>query len=283
MMVAEKKEEKEGGVFKMEVKLLEKDKSGNKISFILQNADVEFANMLRRYMTEEVPVMAMEYIEFKKNSSVLYDEIVAHRLGLIPLKTDLKSYNLPENCKCKGKGCARCTLKMTLSVKKQGTVYADEIKSKDPKIKPAYPKMPIVKLIKGQEIEFEATAMLGKGKEHTKWSPGLVYYKYLPVIKLTDKCNNCKECVEKCPQKIFEIKNNKVVVNKNNILKCHLCNACIDICKNEGIKIENKNDEFVFYIESFGQLTCKEIVISALDEFEEKLKVFKADIKKLKS
>lgn len=282
-MAVEKKGVEEGGVFKMEVKLLEKDKDISKVSFILQKADVEFVNMLRRYMIEEVPVMAIEDVEFRKNNSILYDEVVAHRLGLIPLKTDLKSYNIPKDCKCKGKGCARCRLKMKLCVKTPGVVYASEIKSKDPKIKPVYPKTPIVKLIKGQDIEFEATAILGKGKEHMKWCPGVVHYKYKPVIELTDKCNSCKECVEKCPQKIFEIKNNKVVVNKNNVFKCHLCNACIDTCKKEGVKIEEKSEEFIFYIESFGQLSCKEIAVTALNEFEEKLKKFTDNIKKLKS
>ena len=279
-MVVKRKGVKEGGVFKMEAKLLEKNES--KISFILNNIDVEFANMLRRYMTEEVPVMAIEDVAFRKNNSILYDEIIAHRLGLIPLKTDLKSYNLPEECKCKGKGCARCSLKMKLSAKGQKIVYASEIKAKDPKIKPVYPKTPIVKLLKGQDIELEATAILGKGKEHIKWSPCVVYYKYKPVIELTNKCNSCGECIEKCPQKIFEMKNNKVVINKNNLLKCHLCNACLDVCKREGIKIEEKSNEFVFYVESFGQLSCKEIVLTALEEFEKNIKKFVDLVKKVK-
>jgi len=83
-------------------------------------------------------------------------------------------------------------------------------------------------------------------------------------------------------QKIFEIKNNKVVINKNNLLKCHLCNACLDICKREGIKIEEKDNEFVFYVESFGQLSCREIVLTALEEFEKNLKKFVDGIKKVK-
>jgi len=280
-MAVKKRAAKEGGVFKMEVKVLEKGKE-DKVSFILSNTDVEFANMLRRYMIEEVPVMAIEDVEFRKNNSILYDEIVAHRLGLIPLKTDLKSYNILEECKCKGKGCARCSLKMTLSAKGQKIVYAGEIKSKDPKIKPVHQKTPIVKLLKGQDIELEASAVLGKGKEHIKWSPCVVYYKYKPVIELTNKCNNCGECIEKCPQKVFEMKNNKVVVNKNNLLKCHLCNACLDICKKGGINKEEKSNEFVFYVESFGQLSCKEIIIAALDEFEKKIKMFTNGIKKVK-
>src|SRR3990167_7411824 len=98
----------------MEVRVLENNKEQGKLSFILKDSDPIFANTLRRLMIDEVPTMAIEEVEFSKNNSILYDEIVAHRLGLIPLKTDMKSYNLPEKCKCKGEGCARCQLKLTL-------------------------------------------------------------------------------------------------------------------------------------------------------------------------
>ena len=143
----------------MEVKLLSKDKEKEKISFILKNSNYGFANAIRRAILEEVPTMAIENVEVKDNSSAFYDEIIAHRLGLIPLKTDLKSYTLPAICSCKKKGCAKCQLKMILSIKGPCTVYAGDIKSKDPKINPVYPKMPIVKLIKGQKLDLEMTAV----------------------------------------------------------------------------------------------------------------------------
>ena len=82
----------------MEVRLLEHDKKKNKCSFILKDTNAAFANVLRRNIINKVPVMAIEDVEFRKNSSVLYDEIVAHRLGLVPLATDLKTYDLPAEC-----------------------------------------------------------------------------------------------------------------------------------------------------------------------------------------
>src|SRR3989338_340192 len=167
----------------MEIRVLDNNKEQGRLSFILKDSNPVFANTLRRLIIDEVPTMAIEDVEFSKNNSILYDEMIAHRLGLVPLKTDLKSYNLPEKCKCEGKGCSRCQLKMVLKVTKgSGTVYASEIKSKDPAVKPVYGDMPIVKLLKGQTLEIEATAVLGRGKDHSKWSPGLVYYKYKPII-----------------------------------------------------------------------------------------------------
>ena len=98
----------------MEVRVLENDKENGKLSFILKDSLPVYVNTLRRLMIDEVPTMAIEEIEFQKNNSILYDEAIAHRLGLVPLKTDLKSYNLPDKCKCEGKGCNRCLLKLIL-------------------------------------------------------------------------------------------------------------------------------------------------------------------------
>ena len=144
----------------MEIRILEQKK--DHMSFIIKETTPAFVNTLRRLIIDEVPTMAIEDVEIRKNSSLLYDTIVAHRLGLLPLTTDLKSYTLPEKCKCKGKGCARCQVKMTLSVKGPCTVYASNIKSKDSAIKPAYPKMPIVNLIKGRH-QGESALRLGLG------------------------------------------------------------------------------------------------------------------------
>lgn len=261
----------------MEVRILEKGK--DRVSFILKGATPTFANTIRRIALTEVPTMAIEDVEFRKNSSVLYDEMIAHRLGLIPIKTDLKSYNLPEECKCKGKGCNRCTLKMTLKVKGAGIVHASEIKSRDKKVKPVYPETPIVKLLKGQALELEATAVLGYGKDHSKWSPGLIYYKYRPLIEVKG-CNNCGECVKACPQNVFEIKKGKIVVNKDNVLKCHLCEACTDACKKGAIKLNESEEDFIFYVESWGQLKPTEIVKTAADIFAKKFDQFAKLMKK---
>jgi DNA-directed RNA polymerase subunit D len=285
MDAGKKAEEGEGefrGVFQMiKIELLNSDKKNNKISFLLKGANAAFANALRRSAIEEVPTMAIEDIEFRNNSSVLYDEILAHRLGLIPLKTDLSSYNLPEKCKCEGKGCAQCQLKLTLKTRSQGTVYSSEINSKDPKVKPVYPNIPIVKLLKGQKLEFEATAILGKGKDHAKWSPGLVYYKKMPVVEIKKECKNPEAVVEQCPQGLFEIKNNKITFKKDEIDKCHLCDACADICDPKGaITVENSDNEFIFYVESWGQLEPNEIIDEALKILVEKSKEFTDEMKK---
>src|SRR3989338_5947501 len=263
----------------MEIRVLYNDKEKGKLSFILKDSNPVYANTLRRLMVEKVKTMAVEEVEFIKNNSILYDEMVAHRLGLIPLKTDLKSYNLPSECKCEGKGCNRCQLKLVLKATKgSGTVYASELKSKDPAVKPVYPDMPIVKLLKGQTLELEATAVLGRGKEHQKWSPCHVWYKHRPVIEITGEVKNPEAIVEIDHNNIFEIKDRKLVVNKDRVLECDLSLDYSEIDKN--VKVTASDTDFVFYVESFGQLSCKEIVNKAVDLFDEQLDEFAEEIKK---
>lgn len=264
----------------MAVKILEYDKKSNKALFVLKDSDTVFANTLRRVIIDEVPTMAIEDVEFRKNNSVLYDEIVAHRLGLVALKTDLKSYNLPSECKCEGAGCARCQVKLTLSSSEPGYVHASELKSADPKIIPVYPETPIAKLIKGQKIELEATATLGKGKQHAKWSPGHAYYKHRVAVNMTKKVENPEKIIELCPKGVFEMKDGKLAVNQPKLDRCDLCGACEEAAKNE-IKLERRG-EILFYLESWGQLSCKEIIDKASDILKKQLEEFQENLEEKK-
>ncbi len=262
----------------MEIKMLQKDKKSGIISFMLVNSNPSFANAMRRNMMESVPTMAIEDVEFRKNSSVLYDEIVAHRLGLIPLTTDLKSYTLPKDCKCKGEGCARCTLKLTLKSKGTGYVYASEFKSKDPKVKPVYGKTPIVKLIKGQELELEATAVLGLGSEHAKWSACHVWHTYEPKITVNNSSAQFEKFKDNYPPQAFD-KSGKL--SKDLIMENNVVDACDGVCE-DIVKVEYNNKNFIFYVEPWGQLGVKEIASKAADIFKEQIKEFEDSLKQMK-
>jgi DNA-directed RNA polymerase subunit D len=269
----ERRKEGKEGLVKMKVKIIENKE--NKLLFLVEKFPTAYVNTLRRMIIEEVPTMAIEDVEFFANDSVLYDEMIAHRLGLIPLTTDLKTYNLPEECSCKGAGCAKCQVKLTLKVKGPKTVYASDLKTTDPKIKPVYPGMIIVKLLEGQELELEATAQIGKGKEHMKWAPGHAYYVNVADIKINnEKIKNPKSCAERCPKKIFKVQNNKLVVDEEKILYCILCRACEEECEANSIKVEEKEDEFVFLLESWGQLPAKKIIETATEELNKKFTEF---------
>ncbi len=245
----------------MEIRPLEKSKDSMKLSFLIKGVEPAFVNTLRRTIIEEVPTMAIEDVEIKKNNSILYDEIVAHRLGLVPLKTDLKSYNLREECKCKGEGCARCQATLTLKSRAAGNVLSSELKPSDKNIVPVYENLPITKLIKGQSLEVEAYAVLGKGKQHSKWSPGLVYYYNETKITVNNDDKLLEEFKDSYPPQIFD-KDGKI--DRNLINSPSLIDACDGISKL--VEIEKKSDSFVFVIESWGQLDPKEIMLEAVNQ-----------------
>lgn len=253
------------------------DKSQDKLSFILSDINPSYANALRRLMITQVPTMAIEDVEIRKNSSILYDEMIAHRLGLIPITTDLKAYNIKDECTCKGAGCAKCTLKMSISVKGPAQVTSKDIISKDPKVKPVNDKFVIVNLLEGQELEVEATAILGRGSEHTKWSPGHIIYKYVPTVKINKQPSNPEAINEICAFKVFDVKGGKLQVA--NEINCTNCDACTDVLKNGELTVTSDNTKFIFTVESWGQLSPEEIVETAVIEFNNKIKEFEESLK----
>lgn len=158
------------------VKVLEE--SDETVALQLEGVDRSYANAIRRFCISEVPAMAIDDIVILENSSVLYDEILAHRLGMIPLRTDLGRYVLPEKCDCGSPlGCQKCRVLLVLDAvahEKPRTVLSGDIVSEDRDIKPVSPNIPLVKLAVGQAVKLEAYARLGRAKEHAKWQPATV-------------------------------------------------------------------------------------------------------------
>jgi DNA-directed RNA polymerase subunit D len=261
----------------MEIELIESDKKNNRVMFLLKGSEPSFANAIRRCAIEEVPTIAIEEVELRKNSSVLYDEMVAHRMGLVPLTTDLKSYTLPEKCKCNGEGCARCQVKLTIKANGPGYVYASQLESKDPKIKPVFGEMPIAKLLKGQKLEAEATASLGRGRTHMKWAPGLIYYRFKQDVKIGN-VHNPEAVAKACPPGVFEVKAGKLVVNEKELLKHDLAGSA-EKASGGTVTVEENPSEFVFTVESWGQLDCKDIIEQAAEEFQEQLNMLQEILK----
>jgi DNA-directed RNA polymerase subunit D len=257
----------------MKFKLIKKKK--DRITFEISKASIAYVNTLRRVFMAEVPVMAIHNIEFKQNTSALYDELVAHRLGLLAMKTDLSTYNVP---KVGEEPSAATHVVFTLKETGPKMVYASDLKSKDPKVVPVFPETPIVKLIENQELEFVATAHLGFGKDHAKWNTGLVSYYYKPTITVNNKSAKMKDFIEKYPPQIRK----KDVIEAEKINSPELIDACKGICDDiVKIEYESPNTDFVFTIESFGQLSPDSIVEEGLNQFDLQLDEFSKLVKEL--
>jgi len=261
-------------------------KTDTTMRLIIRDTDASFMNSLRRIMLAEVPCMAIQDVVIVENSSMLHDEILAHRLGLIPLTTDLDSYNLPEECRCKSEfGCNLCRVSLALNVEAVDgtrTVYSGDLVSENSDIKPVSDEIPIVKLVSGQRIKLEAYARLGKGRVHAKWQPvSMCVYKYFPQISVDEKrCDACGGCVKVCPKEVLVAVEKKIEVR--NLIDCVLCKDCVEACPTDppAIEITWDKNTFIYDIESTGVLPVERIVLESLSILDKKVSGFVKGLKK---
>jgi DNA-directed RNA polymerase subunit D len=245
--------------------------------FILSGSTPAFANSFRRAMISEVPTLAIEDIRIYDNNSALFDEILAHRFGLIPIKTDLGAYIAMDQCSCSGEGCPSCSATYTLSVEGPKMVYSGDLIPQDPAASPVYDNIPIVKLTEDQKIVLEARAVLNTGREHAKWQPTTVCgYKMYPIIEIDEQCDGCGMCVDECPRGVLALAGRSVEIVEGKLEDCSLCKLCERACLAGGIgqepaiRITPDTTRYIFVVESDGSLTVKEILEQALQHLKMK-------------
>ncbi len=133
-----------------------------KISIKLKGISLEYANALRRICLNGVPIFAIDTVDVIENTSVITDEDLAHRLGMIPLKTELSRFDEPDS---------RVTFILDSGdTTSPRTITSADLSTTDEVVKPISDKIPIAYLASGQRIRFEAYAKLGRGTEHAKWN-----------------------------------------------------------------------------------------------------------------
>ncbi|KAK5583763.1 hypothetical protein RB653_005362 [Dictyostelium firmibasis] len=267
------------------------------IIFILSNTDISVANALRRVMIAEVPTMCIDLVEFESNNSVLCDEFIAHRLGLIPLVSDsVDKFCYTRDCSCSDR-CDQCSVELKLNVKctenRPRDVTSSDLLSQNNSVIPVSSQaassnneqeIPIVKLRKGQELRLRAIAKKGVGKEHAKWSPSCVAtYQFQPIIvlnqnridELTDQQK--EEWVGSCPTKVYSYNPHQSTqqVTIEDPLRCVYCLECKKKADSFGkpdlVHLEQKQDKFIFTVESSGALKPEDIVLYAIQIIKRKL------------
>ena len=244
--------------------------SERRARFVLSGVSASFANAIRRSILAEVPIMAIDDINLYENTSVLFDEQLALRLGLIPLKTDIKSYTLPEECNCKGAGCTLCQVSLTLSAEGPKVVYSGDLISADPKVVPADMTIPIVELKEKHKVVVEAIARLGTGRNHTKWQAGVASgYKNMPLLSFKE-CDFCGKCVEVCPRNILKLEGNKIKVT--DIIECSMCRLCEDSCEMNAIKVSSDPESFIMTFETTGAMPAAELALEAATTINKRAK-----------
>ncbi|MAG27342.1 DNA-directed RNA polymerase subunit D [Candidatus Pacearchaeota archaeon] len=210
------------------------------------------ANSIRRSISE-VPVLAVDEVEIFKNDSALYDEILAHRVGLIPLKTEKSMSD-------------KTSITFKLTAKGPGIVYAEDLKGPGDIV---FPKIPITLLGENHKLELTATATLGTGIIHAKYNPGICYYRHIQEIKSTPE-------IDKLLQKSLGlIKPEK----KGSTWLCDPSEALLNKIETLDKEAISDSPEILFVIESFGNMPAKDILEKSikaltgnLDSFEKAIK-----------
>ncbi|NJE07229.1 DNA-directed RNA polymerase subunit D [Thermococcus sp. M39] len=256
----------------MEIKILEKREDA--IRFILEGVDAAFANALRRTIIGEVPTFAIDEVEFYENDSALFDEIIAHRLAMIPLTTPYDRFELD------ALELDDYTVTLSLEAEGPGIVYSGDLKSDDPDVKPVTPNIPIVKLAEGQKLTFNAYAKLGRGKDHAKWQPGFAYYKYLTKIYVSKEVPDWEKIKKLAKKRKLPVEETEDELIITTITAFYLPRE-FEQYMGSLIKEEIVPNAFVFTVESNGELPVEEMVSIALKILMRKSDKFINELHKL--
>ncbi|KAJ3289479.1 DNA-directed RNA polymerases I and III subunit RPAC1 [Rhizoclosmatium sp. JEL0117] len=265
--------------FKVVISSFKKDH----LEFDLIGIDASIANAFRRCLISEIPTMAIENVFVLNNNSIVHDEILSQRLGLVPIKADPRifQFKTPEDeatdlntlvFKMKVKATKRPKSEQTeflnddnFNVLSKHLVWEaqgdqEERLSADPP-RPVHDDIVLAKLRPGQEIDIEVHCQKGIGKEHAKWSPvATASYRLLPDIQILQPITG-NDAVKF--QKCFSEGVVEVFKNKQGEKEARIVNPRKDTVSREVLRhkeFENKvrltriRDHFIFNVESTGIL-----------------------------
>jgi len=217
------------------------------------------ANAIRRSVGL-IPTIAIDEVEISRNDSPLYDETLAHRMGLVPIKND-KSFKEGD------------VLKFKLDSKKEGTVYSGDIKGD---VEVVYDKIPITLLSVEQEMKIKGKTKMGIGRDHAKFSPGTIFFRDVTEITMDKEFE--KDISSKFPQNEIKAKASKIVVKDDQ--EKTLLDFCEGLAQKNKKKIEvEETGEMLFTVESFGQIKAEDVFKKAIDILKKEVKQIPKELK----
>ncbi|KAJ0399335.1 hypothetical protein P43SY_001524 [Pythium insidiosum] len=286
---------------KKQVKVKIQSLTDDEIVFDLIGVDASIANALRRILLAEVSTMAIEHVYIWNNSSIIQDEVLAHRLGLVPLNVDPREFQaFPDNEEAEATDENTIVFKLDVTCKYDpefpndpskainSSIYSRHLEwvpqgnqeERFGSIRPVDENILIAKLRPGQSIALEAHCRKGVGKDHAKFSPvATASYRLLPHIEFKTPVTGpmAKKLVEQnCAMNVFDIEDIGGVTTAvvKDARACTMCRNCIrDPEWDERIQLGRKNDHFIFSVESVGMIKPEELLPEALNVLVEKCNI----------
>ena len=273
--------------------------AGETLEFKLKNVDNSVANGLRRILLSEIPTLAIDTVKISENTSVLPDEMIAHRLGLIPLSSmKARRMNFVRNCDCQKVGCSKCQIRGSLRVtcppqSHSLDVYSEDLAIEDDEVRPVSIEKKgvwIVTLGRSQTISLDFIIRKGIAKIHAKFMPvGTVAMRFAADIRLNPvamaqlSVDTRRLFVKRCPAKVFAFDDVKELVTIADAQKCIYCRECLireppfatsaPLCSVRLKRTDPVHEkfDFTFVVEATGVLPVKQLIFDAFAVLRSKL------------
>ena len=227
-----------------EVEFIERDDRDAR--FLVRGITPALANGIRRAILADVPTLSIDTVRFIENSSVMFDEQLALRLGLVPLTTPEGEFDEDD------------VVTLALDVSGPGTAYSGDLVSADSMVEPADKNIPIIELKENQRLELEADAVLGRGRDHAKYQGGVaVGYRHLQTVEVV---GDAAEYGDDEPQIIRGV----IEDDGELVLTEEFDNDLRNRYPEKEVEVHDVEGAFVFHVESDGSMPVEDLVTRAV-------------------
>ncbi|WP_255195803.1 DNA-directed RNA polymerase subunit D [Halorarius litoreus] len=228
------------------------ERGDRKARFLVRGVTPAFANGIRRAMLADVPTLSIDEVRVIENSSVMFDEQIGLRLGLVPLTTPPAEFEEGD----------RVTL--ALDVQGPDTAYSGDLVSADDMVQPAEDNVPIIDLKEGQRLEIEADAVLDTGKTHAKHQGGVaVGYRHLQQVEVVGDAEEFEQDEPHIVRGVIEDDGELVATDEFG-------NDLSNRFPGKEVEVTDVPNAFVFHVETDGSMTVEELVLAAVDTIHDR-------------
>jgi len=252
------------------------DRGDREARFLVRGITPAFANGIRRAMIADVPTFSIDTVRVIENSSVMFDEQIGHRLGLVPLTT-------PEP----GEFEVGDTVTLSLDVQGPDTAYSGDLVSSDTLVEAADDNVPIIDLKENQRLEVEADAVLESGQEHAKHQGGVaVGYRHLQRIEVVGEKSEFEDddpqilrgVIEEGAPEHAEPVDGETPAEGDLVPTEAFDNDLSKHYPGKDIEVTDVENAFVFQVETDGSFSANDLVVQAIDTLEDRATELKAAV-----